>query len=108
MSNRRPRRRSDPRNPLNQIMPTWRWRTLPVWVALTGGFVLGWYVAAVGARFAVDLWATWMLWIGLACLSFGLSRIMSRYTTRWMLHRRASRERKQDRILSEPPTRRSR
>ena len=104
---RKRRRRVDPRNPLAQPAPVWRWRTLPVWLALTGGFVLGWYVAALGTGWNPDRWSYFTLLAVLAGFSFGLSRIMSRYTARWIARRRAARDKKEERILRSPTTRRS-
>jgi uncharacterized membrane protein YcjF (UPF0283 family) len=102
----RKRRRIDPRSPLAQRFPEWRWRTLPVWLALTGGFVLGWYVAAIGTAFQPDRWSYFTLLAVLALFSFGLSRVITRVTAMWLARRRTARDEK--RILSEPATRRSR
>ena len=103
----RKRRRIDPRSPLAQSGPVWRWRTLPVWLALTGGFVLGWYVAAIGTGWNPDRWSYFTLLAVLAGLSFGLSRILSRYTALWIARRRTAQAKKEERILSSPTTRRS-
>jgi hypothetical protein len=97
------RRRYSPRDPASIPQPTWRWRTLPVWIALTGGFTAGWYVAALGAQFRVDSWAFYVLLAFVAMFSFGLSRIINRYTVIWIAKRRASRQEK--RILKDPTRR---
>ena len=103
---RRRGRRFDPRNPLTQDVPRWQWRTLPVWLALTGGFIAGWYVAAIGAQWRLNNWTVIALYVVLALFSFGLSRIITRVTAIWVARRRAARDRDGKRILSEPTTRR--
>jgi hypothetical protein len=114
---RRRSRRFDPRNPLAQDAPRWRWRTLPVWLALTGGFIAGWYVGlfgagldigSAGARIAAEPWSQITLYVVLALFSFGLSRVITRVTAIWIARRRAARGREEKRILSEPATRRKR
>lgn len=102
------RKRIDPKTVI-QNAPSWKWRTLPVWMALTGGFILGWYVAAFGAQFGVDQWAVIVLYVVLAGSSFGLSRIISRYTALRMMKRKLAKERgaaPEKRILSAPEARR--
>lgn len=84
-------------------LPAWRWRTLPVWLALTGGFVLGWYVAAAGARISVETWAYITVLIVMAGFSAGLSRVVSRATALWVMRRK---QRAEKRILSDPSSRR--
>lgn len=98
------RRRPNPRDPLSQPAPDWRWRTLPVWIALTGGVALGWYIAALGAEFRVDDWSFYVLLVFIALFSFGLSRIVNRYTMIWVARRRARSQEK--RILKDPTSRR--
>jgi len=100
----RSRRRTAPRDPLTQATPNWKWRTLPVWLALTGGVVIGWYIAAVGAGFKVENWAFYILLVFVAAFSFGLSRIVSWFTGRWVARRRAKSADK--RILKDPASRR--
>ncbi len=102
---RNQRRRPNPRDLLSQPAPSWHWRTLPVWLALTGGIVIGWYIAAVGANWRLDRWSVIALYVVLSLFSFGLSRIISRYTAIWVARRRARTSEK--RILSSPETRRS-
>jgi len=97
------RRRPETRNSLAQGTPDWRWRTLPVWLGVTGGFVAGWYVAAFGAGWKFDSMApVVVLWVVLAGFSFGLSRVISRYTAIWVAKRRGAKSEK--RILAEPVT----
>lgn len=105
MTQRR-RQRSDPRAPATKTPPVWRWRTLPVWMALTGGFCAGWYVAAFGADSVTNekTWSWVSLYVVLALSSFGLSRVMTRYTTGFMLRRRA-RGPEEKRILPNPAAR---
>ena len=71
--------------------PQWRWRTLPVWLALTGGFTIGWYVAAAGA--GTDHWpGGWSYYVQLAVVlafSFGLSRVFSYLVAMRVQRRRA-------------------
>lgn len=86
--------------------PSWRWRTLPVWLALTGGFTIGWYVAAIGAEWRLATWALIAMYVVLSLFSFGLSRIISRFTAIWVARRRRGKDEK--RILSSPETRRPR
>lgn len=83
--------------------PTWRWRTLPVWLALTGGLVAGWYIAAAGSRVSIDRWSYIVVLVVMAGFSAGLSRVVSRYTAIWMMRRR---QRGEKRILSDPSSRR--
>lgn len=105
MTQRR-RQRSDPRAPATKTPPVWRWRTLPVWMALTGGFCAGWYVGAFGGNSLTNqkFWSLAILYVVLALSSFGLSRIMTRYTTGFMLRRRA-RGTEEKRILPNPGAR---
>jgi hypothetical protein len=107
MANRR-RRRIDSRDPA-QGLPVWRWRTLPVYLALTGGFVVGWYVAAFSGGLTFDNFGQILpVWIVLMAFSLGLSRVVARYTAIWAAKRRAAKSEK--RILSNPastPSRRS-
>jgi hypothetical protein len=103
MTQRR-RRRASPRDPLSQPAPEWHWRTLPVWLALTGGVTIGWYIAAVGAEFRIADWAFWVLLAFVGLFSFGLSRVISRYTAIWAAKRRA--RSKEKRILKDPLSRR--
>lgn len=68
----------------------WRWRTLPVWLAITGGFVLGWWVAAVGGPDG----GSYLIQVAvLAAFALGLSRISNRWAARWMARRRLNRSR---------------
>lgn len=97
-------RRYSKRDVLSQGAPVWKWRTLPVWLALTGGIAVGWYIAAIGAEFHVDNWAFYVLLAVIAGFSFGLSRIVSYYTARWVARRRARTQEK--RILKDPGSRR--
>jgi hypothetical protein len=72
-------RRLDPRlNPALLQKPEWRWRTLPVWVALTGGFVLGWYVAAIASPIQPEQWSYLISLAVLAGFWFGVSRMLVR------------------------------
>ena len=98
------RRRTNPRDPLLQPQPEWRWRTLPVWIALTGGVAAGWYIAAMGADFRIANWSFYVLLVFIALFSFGLSRIVNRYVMIWMAKRRARGQEK--RILKDPTSRR--
>jgi hypothetical protein len=97
-------RRYSRRDPLSQPPPVWKWRTLPVWLALTGGIAIGWYIAAIGANFRVGDGSFYVLLVVIAGFSFGLSRIVAYYTTRWVARRRARSQEK--RILKEPGSRR--
>jgi hypothetical protein len=101
MSRNRPRRpgQKDPLQP-----PEWRWRTLPVWIALTGGMVAGWYIAAAGAPSPSTGWSFFVLIALLFLFSLGLSRIVNRYTTIWIAKRRKRSQEK--RILKDPASRR--
>ena len=90
MARKRRRQRPDPR--LARMMPAdpgWRWRTLPVWLALTGGFIIGWYVAAFGSDSFPTGWSYWVHFIVLTGFSLGLSRIVRWRTERWVARRRA-------------------
>ncbi len=84
--------------------PSWRWRTLPVWLALTGGITIGWYIAAAGANFVYEAWSFYTLIVVIALFSFGLSRVVNRYTAIWVARRRAAKQEK--RILKDPTSRR--
>ncbi len=95
MARKRRSKRPDPREmrrgrpvPMN---PGWRWRTLPVFLALTGGFLAGWYVASwgTGVMPAPWSWAYITQFVVLIGFSFGLSRITSWLMARWMVSRRA-------------------
>jgi hypothetical protein len=77
---------------------------LPVWIALTGGVAVGWYIAAAGAEFRIANWAFYVLLVFIALFSFGLSRIVNRYVMIWMAKRRARSQEK--RILKDPTSRR--
>jgi hypothetical protein len=103
---RRRQRRPNPRDPLSQPPPDWRWRTLPVWIALTGGMVAGWYIGTAGSRtpFEYETWSFVVL-IGLLFLfSMGLSRVVNRYAMIWVAKRR--RRGQEKRILKDPSARR--
>lgn len=93
MARRRRQKRPDPRQArMMPANPGWRWTTLPVWLALTGGFIAGWYVAALGALDAGDVWpGGWSYIVQLVVLigfSLGLSRLMRWLTERWLARRR--------------------
>ena len=75
-----------------------------MWIALTGGSSIGWYIAAAGAQFRFDDWAFYVLLVVIALFSFGLSRIVNRYTMIWVARRRAKGQEK--RILKDPSSRR--
>jgi hypothetical protein len=98
------RRRTNPRDPLPQPQSEWRWQTLPVWIALTGGVAVGWYIAALGAEFRIANWSFYVLLVFIALFSFGLSRIVNRYVMAWTAKRRARGQEK--RILKDPTSRR--
>lgn len=69
--------------------PDWRWRTLPVWVALTGGFVLGWFV---GVAWAGDI--SYYIWVFvLGGFWFGIARIIGRLLIDPLIARRRLRAR---------------
>ena len=89
MARKRRPKRPDSRQLQAAVTPHWRWRTLPVWLALTGGFVAGWYVAAFGAGRHPGGTAYIILVIALVGFAIGLSQITSWLTRRWMLRRRA-------------------
>jgi len=101
MSRNRPRRPGQ-KDPLQA--PEWRWRTLPVWIALTGGTVIGWYIAAAGANFRYEAWSFYVLIALLFLFSMGLSRVVNRYTAIWIAKRR--RRSQEKRILKDPASRR--
>ena len=102
---RKRRRRIDATSPLAQGTPVWRWRTLPVWIALNGGFILGWYVAAIGSDFRPAEWSFYALITAISLFSLGLSRMFGRrFIEPWAARRRAARQQK--RILSSPTSRR--
>jgi antibiotic biosynthesis monooxygenase (ABM) superfamily enzyme len=84
--------------------PQWRWVTLPVWLALTGGMIAGWYLGTAGSGWNYEPWSFWALLIVLFLFSFGLSRIVSRLMAGWVAKRRSARQEK--RILKDPLTRR--
>jgi hypothetical protein len=68
--------------------PEWRWRTLPVWLAFTGGFIVAWYVYLIGSGGAnPGLVANVLFYLALIGFSVGLSRITSRLVVRWRLRR---------------------
>ncbi len=70
--------------------PRWKWRTMPVWLALTGGFVLGWWVAAVGGPAGIS----YLIQVAvLVVFALGLSRISNRWAARWWARRRLNRSR---------------
>jgi Flp pilus assembly protein TadB len=99
MTRKRRYRRPDPR--LSRMMPEqpgWRWRTLPVWLALTGGFVVGWYVDLIGSGVDPGLGAYVMLYVAIGGFSLGLSRIV-----RWMTERYVARRRLQKQLAETPP-----
>ena len=96
------RRRPGQREPL--APPSWKWRTLPVWLALWGGMSIGWYIAAIGSSYQVEPWAYYVLLGIIALFSLGLSVVVNRYTYTWVAKRRASRQEK--RILKDPASRR--
>lgn len=68
--------------------PGWRWRSVPVVVALCGGFVAGWYVAAIGAPAAPGQIATIVMYVFLFGFALSLSRVTRYWTERWMSRRR--------------------
>lgn len=64
-------------------LPTYRWRTLPVWMALTGGFVVGWYVCAIGVgKIPSGSWAYWVMFLATTAFAFGLSRLTTTLVVR--------------------------
>jgi hypothetical protein len=76
------------------VDPNWRWKTLPVWLALTGGFVAGWYVSAFGAPVPPGTgdWSWWVLIAALTGFSFGLSRVVRWLVERTVVRRRLERQ----------------
>jgi hypothetical protein len=90
MARKRRARRPDPR--LARMMPAepgWKWRSLPVWIALTGGFVLGWYVNMLGVGQQADGIPFYIFFVVLFGFSLGLSRVVRWRTERWVAARRA-------------------
>lgn len=68
--------------------PVWKWRTVPVLLAVTGGFTLGWYVAAIGAGQTPGGGAYIILLVVMLGFALGLSRITSYWTAVWIARRR--------------------
>lgn len=92
MARKRRRKPVDPR--IARLMPErpdWRWRTLPVWLALTGGFIIGWYTFLIGSGAYPGRGAYILLYVVLAAFAFGLSRIVRWLTERWIVRRRLQR-----------------
>lgn len=71
--------------------PGWKWLTLPVWLALTGGFILGWYVNAVGTGVVAPTWSapSIIFYVALLGFSVGLSQISGWWFARRRMERRA-------------------
>ena len=91
MARKRRARRPDPRQ-VRTMMPEnpgWRWRTLPVWLALTGGFILGFYVCLFATRVDPETWGWVALYVAVGGFSLGLSRLVRWLTERWVARRRA-------------------
>lgn len=85
----RPTPLSDPRAArLLPANPGWRWRTLPVWLTLTGGFLIGYYIASLGAGVRPDRWAYFIQLAVLLGFAAGLSRITRWLTERFVVRRR--------------------
>lgn len=76
MSRKRRRKRAVDHGLTNlTTRPEWRWRTLPVWVALAGGFVIGWFVGT--AWFGEDI--SYYVWVAaFGGFWFGISRMIGR------------------------------
>lgn len=89
MARKRRPNRPDSRRVRAPVIRTWRWRTLPVWLALTGGFVAGWYVSALGVGRQPDSWSYFVLLAVLGGFSVGLSQITRYLMERWMVRRKA-------------------
>ncbi len=68
-------------------LPSWRWATLPVWLALTGGFILGYYALLIDSGVAPGTGATILFYAALIGFSLGLSRITSVLIVRWRTRR---------------------
>jgi len=68
--------------------PNWKWRTTPVAIALTGGFVAGWQVALIGAGKDPGMIAWIIFYVFMFGFALSLSRITRWLTERWILRRR--------------------
>jgi hypothetical protein len=93
MSRKRRRKHVDPR--LARLLPErpgWKWRTLPVYLALTGGFLIGYRVASYGAGITPGGWAFWTDFAVLIAFGLGLARISRWLTERWVVRRRLQRQ----------------
>ena len=85
-----PKSRSFSPNPSDLAAgPGWRWRTLPVWVALTGGFSLGFEIASLGVGLEPSGWSRLIGYAGLLAFGIALSRLWSWYVSRWVMRRQA-------------------
>lgn len=78
-------------------LPVWRWKTLPVYFALTGGLFVGLYVGIAVGFFATDRGnetpMTVTLIIAALLFGFALSRVTSRFLiTRGILKPRPRRK----------------
>jgi hypothetical protein len=92
MSRKRRRKPVDPR--IARLMPEnpgWKWRTLPVYLAITGGFLLGYRIASFGAGVSPDRWAFAIDTAVLIAFGLGLARISRWLTERWVVRRRIQR-----------------
>lgn len=94
---------------MTSSLPSWRWRTLPVWMTGGGAFVLGWYTAYYGAGQPASMsrMSMLLLFAGLMVFSFTLSRILTRVTAAWVIRRKERQASRQEnkRILSDPSKR---
>lgn len=91
MARKRRSGRPDPRHARPATPgPRWQWRTAPVWLALTGGFILGWYTYLFGARTTPNTTALIVFYVVMFGFTLGLSRVTSRLMERWLVRRRAA------------------
>jgi hypothetical protein len=95
---------------VRQVEPAasvWRWRTLPVLMAFTGGIVFAWYVFLISSGVEPGTLATWVFYVALFGFAIGLSQMTTKMMARrqWMKRARAAQaQERPPRAVKKPQT----
>lgn len=74
-------------DPVLEHAPVWRWRTAPVLMAFSGGFLICWFLYLFDTGATPGPFTSLLYWAMIVTFSFAASRISSQLVRRWVLKR---------------------
>lgn len=83
--------------------PAWRWRTAPVFMAFSGGFLVCWFLYLFDTGITPGPFTSLLYWVMIVTFSFSASRISSQLVRQWMLRRtqRAEHKRAREQLIKD-------